>query len=142
MLTNRSQVLNTIFEQIENIPEQTQSRDPFVNIKNALQIFELYLKRLQDLKNNLPDIEELHKADVIKLMKCIRKIYTPLDVYKDVSEVLTHVREGLNNPSVIFKGSELTDSLLLNKHIIVLNRNIFAAKRTIEIMRKNGTLVS
>jgi len=134
----RSQILKDISNKVQVAPEPPQATNTFDNLKDILDLSEIYLKYLQELHDNLSYMKEVHKADVLSLMKNIRKVYTALNIYEDISTVWPYIRDNMNNPSVTFDGASLTAMLLINKNIIVLNRNIFTTRQRLEALLRNN----
>lgn len=131
--------LSEVFNQIDNTPEPIVSKCIVTTINSAIDNAENYLDSLQNLKDILTHkTENLTKPEVLKLMQCIRRVYTTLGVQEEIKDYWLQVRGLLNNPKAEFVGKEMAKELLLNKHVIILNRTVFAAKRRKETLIKTG----
>lgn len=136
MTTPRSTTLASTFEKIFDRPIPLAKG-------NQLEILEIRLRYSEQILNDLKQIKEcllccqiVSKADTFKLMKTIRKLYTYLEVWGEIESVWVTIRKGLNEGNVTFTGQDLYKKLLINKNIVILNRELFQVGENLIRLRK------
>jgi len=131
--------LAVVFTTFNAIPDPVKSKDPLTSVVSVLNTMEAYLSTLQSLRTSLIHINVMHKKNVVNTIACVKKIYFLLETWEEVKGTCGFIQTNLDTGSE-FCGANIAKDLLLNKNTIVLNRNIFSAKRHLETLRKAGKI--
>lgn len=137
MAATETITLSSILKPIFDRPAPLTKGNHLEVIEIRLNYAEQILKDLKEIKEYLLCSQIVSKADTLTLMKTIRKLYTYLEVYEEIESVWPDIRKGLNDSKVIFTGQDLHDRLLLNKNIIIQNRELFQVRRNLLELKNN-----
>jgi hypothetical protein len=131
--------LSEVLNQIKTTPDFGAAEGKLLSVEQAIVFSESQLKNLQELKQCLEHTQVVSKADALKVSTGVKRIYGAFGIEQEIATYWQDtVRPNLNNEKYTFVGADMAKNLLLNKSINVLNRNIFAAKRSVETVRVNG----
>lgn len=125
--------LNEVFDKIEAADTMVNA-----NIASTFNTMEIYLDCLKELHRLLDNDKVLTKADAIRLIMRVRKIYTGLETWEQVAHVWVKFRDNLNNTSIVYHNKIMAKDLLIYDNSIILNRTIFSGKRRLETLRRLG----
>lgn len=127
--------LNEVFSKIE-------AADTLVNanIASTFNTMGVYLDCLKELHRLLNNDKVLDKADGIKLIMRVRKIYIELEVWEQVAHVWKKFRDSMKDTSVVYYNKTMARDLLIYDNSIILNRTIFSGVRRLETLRRLGPL--